>query len=121
MNRKHTHRLSPSGGRTPRAEGSKSRAMWIVAKGGLLNAKLRNLSLARLGNSTVHPAPSGIIRNVIKYTGQIPLLGLTLIAATVLAAPASQPARLLPQHQQVLLFFETYRISANQIAADLHL
>jgi hypothetical protein len=37
------------------------------------------------------------------------------------SAPATRPAKILPQHQQALFFFGVYEIAADQIAADLPL
>ena len=34
------------------------------------------------------------------------------------AAPMSRPARILPQHQQALLYFGVYQVAADQISAD---
>src|SRR5690349_15934429 len=45
----------------------------------------------------------------------------TPVRAAPASAPATRPAKILPQHQQVLFFFGVYEIAADQIATDLTL
>ena len=62
-----------------------------------------------------------MINRMVKSICVLALAASTVGAILAAAAPTSQPAKILPQHQQVLLFFETYLIAADQVAADLHL
>jgi hypothetical protein len=52
----------------------------------------------------------------------IALMIVAFVASSGLAgpttAPATRPARILPQNQQALLYFGIYKISADQLAAD---